>query len=160
MIELRKRASLVVRATLVVGWIAVMLTPGYGQMPGRQGHNVVQPTTIWQWPYDPALMLYWFPWYSPCYPFASCLAYQQFQRQERRRERLEELRKPQPSPATSGSENRGGLTAGLGISGVPPRTNDADVVPGYLGSGQIREEYRESGELLPEFMDGSIGPRR
>lgn len=153
-----KCASLVARAILVVGWIAVVLTPGYGQMPVRQSHTVVQP--VWEWSYDPALMLYWFPWFRPCYPFASCLAYQQFQLQERRRERLEELRKPQPPPAAFGGENWGGLTAGRGISGMPPRTNDADVVPGYVGSGQIREEYRESGELLPEFMDGSIGPRR
>ena len=51
------------------------------------------------------------------------------------------------------------MAAVTGISGVPPRTNDADVVPGYLGSGQIRDKYRESGALLPEFMDGSIGPR-
>ena len=144
-------ASLVFRAAVLVGFNAVIVSPGYSQMPVGRGQIVIQPVPTWVWPYDPALMPYWGSWYSPCYPFASCSAYQQFQIQERRRERLEELRREQPtSPA-------------LGINtwrGQVPSTNDANVQPDYLGSGQIRGEHRKSGEFLPEFLEGKVHPSR
>ena len=139
------------RAALVVGFIAVVVSRGYSQMPVERAQGVVQPVPGWVLPYDPALMPYWAPWYSPCYPFASCSAYRQFQIQERRRERLEELRREQPTPPALGIDTW--------RSQVLP-TNDADVQPGYLGSGQIRDEHRKSGEFLPEFLEGKVRPSR
>jgi hypothetical protein len=89
--------------------------------------------------------------YGPCYPFASCSAYQQFQILERRRERSEELAREQ-SPQTRNDfplNPRGGEAA---------ITSDADVQPDFLESGQIRDEYHDSGDLLPEFVDGRGRP--
>ena len=156
-----KCASLVARGTVVASLFAVFVAPGYSQMRVGRTQTVIRPAPTWGWAYDPALMPYWTPWYSPCYPFASCSAYQQFQLQERRRQRIEELRREPPPPLPSfGKENREGLTAGRGMGQAPPRPNDADVQPRYRESGHIREKYRESGELLPEFLDGSLRPPR
>src|SRR5262245_39396012 len=100
------------------------------------GQTVIVPAQVymqpgpWASPYGPTVMPYWGYWYSPCYPFASCMAYQQFQILERRQERWEDLRRGQqshpPSPISMGSTT------------VP--LNDMDVKP----------EYRGSGEYLPE----------
>ena len=102
---------------------------------------------FWMWPYDTALP-YANPWYSPCYPFASCAAYRQFQLQERRRERFAELRREQPSPPPVQLDAWRGAAARQ----VAP-TNDADVQPAYVESGRIREEHRHSGEYLQEFLN-------
>jgi hypothetical protein len=107
------------------------------------------------WVYGFAPMPYWGYWYSPCYPFASCWAYQQFQTLERRRERFEELaRAQQPAP-----QHRNGFPLGR-RSGEPTTSADAAMQPGYAGSGQIRDRYLESGDFLPEFLNGRVRPYR
>ena len=93
----------------------------------------------WAWPYGPAVMPYWGYWYSPCYPFASCIAYQQFLILERRQERWEELRRGQQQAAVP-------IPAGA----VTAAVNNTDVRPQYKGSG----------EYLPEFLDGTVRPGR
>ena len=134
---MRKKPSLVIPlAALLAGTLSV---PAYGQ-------TVVVPVQVYMqpapgaWPYGPTGMPYWGYWYSPCYPFASCMAYQQFQILERRQERWEELRRGQQSQASAP------IPAGAARAPV----NDADVRPEYKGSG----EYR------PEFLDGKVRPGR
>ena len=45
--------KLVLHAALVVGFIVVAVSPGYGQMAVTRGQIVVQPAPAWIWPYDP-----------------------------------------------------------------------------------------------------------
>ena len=106
----------------------------------------------WEWGYGPAPMPYWsYYWYSPCYPFASCSSYQQFQALEKRRERFDALGREQtPRPRT-----RDGFPLG---SGGGTTASEADVQPDYAGSGKIREQYRKSGEFLPDFLSGKVRP--
>ena len=153
--------SLGFRAALIGGFATVVVSTGYSQMTLGRSQIVVQPVPTWAWPYGPLPMPYpyWGPWYSPCYPFASCWAYQQFQIQERRRERLEELRRGQPPAPGLGVETGRGLGADRGLSQMLP-SSDADIQPNYLGSGQIRDEYRQSGKFLPQFLEGNVRPSR
>jgi hypothetical protein len=148
------RGSLMVRTSLLAALAAMGPGPGYGQVPMR-GLTAVQPVIIWGWPYDPALMQ-WGYWYSPCYPFVSCSAYQQFQLWERRQERLDQLRHGHPMPAPAGIQNKGAAMPGRATRA----TNDADVRPDYIESGRIRDQYARSGEVLPEFLDRPAGPSR
>src|SRR5215470_17813488 len=96
---MRKRSSRAVSlALLAAGALSVA---AYGQTAIAPGQLYMQPAP-WPWPYGPTLLPYWSYWYSPCYPFASCIAYQQFQMLERRQERWYELRRgPQPRAAES-----------------------------------------------------------
>jgi hypothetical protein len=112
--------------------------PAYGQTAAVQA-QIMQSVPMGS-PWGPAVFPYWGYWYSPCYPFASCLAYQQFQMLERRQERWEELRRgAQPRAAES-----------VPVRAATPPVNDADVKP----------EYKGSGEFLPEFLDGRVRPGR
>jgi len=106
------------------------------------GQTVIVPPqpAPWAWPYGTTVMPYWGYWHSPCYPFASCMAYQQFQILERRQERWEKLRRGQESQASAP------ISAGAPTAPV----NDANVKPAYKGSG----------EYLPEFLDGRVRPGR
>ncbi len=144
-----KRTSLVVRTILFVGLATVPAVYGQTNMP---------PAPVWGWPYD--AMPYWGYWYSPCYPFASCAAYLQFQILERRRERFEELRREEQPPASVGMQTWGGLAAGRGRGQVIKPTDETDVQPDYIGSGQLRDEHQGSGDFLPEFLDGRVRPSR
>jgi hypothetical protein len=121
---------------------------GYGQV-----RVVLVP--MWGWPYAPALLPYGGHWYSPCYPFASCSPYQ-FQILERRRERSEELARVQQPPV--GAQTRHGFP--IGRTGGTKTPSDADVQPDYKRSGQIRDQYQKSGDFLPEFLNGRVGPSR
>jgi len=142
-----KRCALILLGTLVgLGGAA------NGQTSAAPNQFFVQ--QFWMWPYDPALP-YASPWYSPCYPFASCAAYRQFQLQERRREHFAELRREHPSPPPVQFD----AARGAGPRQVAP-TNDAEVQPAYVGSGRIREEHRRSGEYLQEFLNRQSGPVR
>jgi hypothetical protein len=151
--------NFVSRGTLVVTIMALSVGAGHSQMPATRTPVVVQATPLWMWPYDPALIPYWGIWYSPCYPFASCAASQQFRLQERRRERLEEFRREQPPAPALGLDAQRGFGIYPGQGHVPP-TSDADVQPDYLGSGRIRDEHHRSGEYLPDFLNGKARPSR
>jgi hypothetical protein len=107
------------------------------------------------WPYDPTLMPYGGYWNSPCYPFASCWTYQQFQIQERRRERFEELARGQQPP----TQARSGFPLNR-RDGEAETLTDADVQPAFIESGQVRGEYQQSGDFLPEFLNGKGRSRR
>lgn len=128
---------------------------GYGQTPAERGPINVQAVPGWGWPYGAASMPYWGYWYSPCYPFASCSAYQQFQMLERRRERFEEMARGQQAPP----QTRNGFPLGR-RNGEAKGSNDAGVRPAYVGSGQLRDQYQETGDFLPEFLDGRVRPSR
>ena len=123
-------------ALLAAGTLSV---PAYGQSAIVLAQVYMQPAP-WAWPWGSTVVPYWGYWYSPCYPFASCLAYQQFQILERRQERWEELRRGQQPQAAMPIPARA-ATAPL---------NDADVRP----------EYKGSGEYVPEFLDGRVRPGR
>lgn len=140
----------------LVAWTILLI--GLVTVPAVHGWTNVPPAPMWGWPYDPMLMPYWGYWYSPCYPFASCAAYLQFQILERRQERLEELRRGEQPPASVGTQTSDGLAAGRGRAARP--TDETHVQPGYIGSGQVRHEYQGSGEFLPEFLDGRVRPSR
>jgi hypothetical protein len=144
-----KRTSTVVRTILLAGVVTLAALPGYGQSPAAHGQMNLQPAPAWGWLYDPALTPYW---YSPCYPFASCTAYQQFQILERRRERLQELRREQQPRASIGIQTPGGFAT------TP--TDEAEIRPGYIESGQIRDEYQGSGDILPELLERRVRPSR
>jgi hypothetical protein len=152
-----QRTSLVVQAILFSGLVTVLPATGYGQTPIR-GQTNLRLAPVWGWPYDPTLMPYWGYWYSPCYPFASCWAYQQFQILERRQERWQELgREQQPPPV--GIQTWGGFPAARGRAHATTPSDGADVQPDYAGSGQIQDQYQRSGDFLPEFLDGRVRPR-
>lgn len=146
MSAMRRLVFRIVWTSLFAGLLTMAAFPGHAQIPGR-GPML--------WPYDPALMPYGGYWYSPCYPFASCWTYQQFQIQERRRERFEELAREQQAPP----QNRSGfpLTRHVGEAKPPAAAN---VQPAYVESGQVRDEYQQSGDFLPEFLNGTGRSRR
>ena len=147
---IKRHGSLLVGTVLLGALLTVEPGNGHGQTLMDRAQIPVR-----GWIYGFAPMPYWGYWYSPCYPFASCSAYQQFQTLERRRERFEELaRAPQPAP-----QNRNDFPLGRG-SGEPTTSTDADVQPGYVGSGQIRDRYLESGDFRPEFLNGRVHPSR
>ena len=121
-------------ALLAAGMLSI---PAWGQTTIVPAQVYMQPAP-WAWPWGPAVLPYWGYWYSPCYPFASCLAYQQFQTLERRQERWEELRRgQQPQAAVP----------------IPARAATAPV-----NDADVRPEYKGSGEYLPEFLDGRVRP--
>jgi hypothetical protein len=153
------RASLMVRTVLLTALAAVGAGLEYGQVPTVHAQTTMRPAIVWVWPDDGALMQ-WGYWYSPCYPFVSCSAYQQFQILERRRERLEELRRGQEAPPTVGVRNKGATVADRDSGQATRQTNDADVRPDYIGSGRILDEYAGSGDFLPEFLDRTVRPSR
>jgi hypothetical protein len=134
---MRKRPLWVVPLGLLVA--GTLCIPAYGQTVIVPAQVYIQPAP-WAWPYGPAVVPYGSYWYGPCYPFASCMAYQQFQILERRQERWEELRRRQQSHASAP------IPAGAATAPV----NETDVRP----------EYKGSGEYLPEFLDGSVRPGR
>jgi hypothetical protein len=123
-----------VRTILLAGFVTAMACPARGE------------------PYDPPPMPYRAHGYGRCYPFASCASYRQFQILEQRRQQSEELRRKQQSPVTFGKSPQGGQST------TP--TDEAEVQPDYIGSGQIRDQYQESGETLPEFLDRGVLPSR
>ena len=131
---MRKRSSRAVSlALLAAGALSVA---AYGQTAIAPAQVYMQPAP-WPWPYGP-IVPYWGYWYSPCYPFASCMAYQQFQILERRQERWNELRRgPQAQAAAP----------------IPARAATAPV-----NDSDVRPEYKGSGEYLPEFLDGRVRP--
>ena len=142
----------VVRAVLLAGSVTVMAGLGYGQTTAVQTQFNIQLAPAWGWPYYPMVVPYWGYWYSPCYPFASCVAYQQFQILERRRERQEELSRSQQPPASVGIQTRVGVST--------PQSDEAQMQPEYVGTGQIREQYQRSGDFLPGALDGRVRPSR
>lgn len=139
---MNKATLSVVRAVLLAGSVTVMAGLGYGQNTADQRQFNLQLAPMLGWPYDPVVVPYWGYWYSPCYPFASCVAYQQFQILERRRERQEELSRGQQPPASVGIQTRVGVPT--------PQSDEAQIQPEYAGTGRIREQYQRSGEFLPE----------
>ena len=121
-------------ALLAAGTLSI---PAYGQTAAVPAQIYMQ-SVPWASPLGPTVLPYWGYWYSPCYPFASCMTYQQFQILERRQERWDELRRgPQLRAAES-----------VPARAATPPVNDADVKP----------EYKGSGEYLPEFLDGRVRP--
>jgi len=129
------------------------------QVPTVRAQTTMQPVITWGWPYDPMLVR-WAYWYSPCYPFVSWSAYDQFQVWERRQERFEELRRGQQTLPSVGMQNKGATVADRDGGRARSSTNDADVRPDYIDSGRIRDQYAVSGEVLPEFLDCSVRPFR
>lgn len=149
-------SALPLAGTILLGALAAAEPGnGYGQSPAGRGQINVQAAPGWGWPYGAASMPYWGYWYSPCYPFASCSAYQQFQMLERRRDRFDELARGQQLPP----QTRNGLPLPR-RNGEAKRSNDPDVRPAYVGSGQLRDQYQETGDFLPEFLDGRVRPSR
>ena len=138
--------------TVLLGAL-LTVAPGSGYAQALMDRGQIQPAPGWGYGFAP--IPYWSYWYNPCYPFASCWAYQQFQMFERRRERFEELaRAPQPGPP---------IPSGLPLghrSAEATSSDDGDVQPAYFGSGRIRDGYRKSGDFLPEFLDGRVRPSR
>src|SRR5262245_20200217 len=118
--DMRNRPSSLFPVALLAGMFSVS---AYAQ-------TVIVPAP-WAWPYGPTVMPYWGYWYGPCYPFASCMAYQQFQILERRQERWEALRRGQPSQESMSSPVAAAITP--------------------VNDNEVRPEYKGSGEYLPEF---------
>jgi hypothetical protein len=115
----------------------------------------------WGWPYDPAMWPYplypGYYWYTPCYPFVSCAEYLHQRSLDRRRRRMEDLGKPDERRLPPvGIETWGGLPANQRRRADAPRTRDDQVQPGYESFGQVRPEYRGSGDFLPEFLEGRV----
>jgi hypothetical protein len=149
---MRRLAAPIVRAILLSVPIMLVAPSGYGQSPVHEQIDVQVAQAV-GWPYDATMAPYGGSWYVPCYPFASCLAYRQFQTQERRRERFEQLL--QERPPADRKEPWGASAAARGKGHATTSIDDAQVQPGYIGSGQIRDQYRGSGDFLPHFRDGA-----
>jgi len=126
---MRKRPASLFLVALLAGLFSVVAL----------GQTVIVPAP-WALPYGPTVMPYGGYWYSPCYPFASCAAYQQFQILERRQERWDELRRRQQSQAS------------------PSIPSAAAIAP--VNNVDVRPEYKGSGEYLPEFLSGKVRPGR
>ena len=89
-------------------------------------------------------------WLYPCFPFASCMALQQYRSDERRKKRS------QPKPvfgqgASPVDEAMEAWRAGLRPATEPFRTDEQLIVPAFRGHSLIRPEYQKAGSLLPEF---------
>lgn len=100
----------------------------------------------------PALPYPGYLFYSPCYPFATCAAFYQYQSLMRRKQRLQRLRDQ--------SEQRA-----FGISPLTQqrnakfhRTDESEILPGIRSYSQIRPEYKGVGEYLPEFLEKKTSP--
>jgi len=111
------------------------------------------PTVLYVQPI-PYLDLWYGGW--PCYP-GPCMSYQQFKIWERRLERERELGQPPPSPPPMGIE-AWHAWPGNALRRVP-EADPANAVAQYEESGRVKEEYRDSGEFLPEFLEGRARPR-
>jgi hypothetical protein len=127
-----KRTSTVVWTILLAGIVTAMAGPVRAE------------------PYDPTLIPH--RAYGRCYPFASCVAYRQFQILEQRRQQSEDLRRRQQPPASIGIQTPGSFAT------TP--TDEAEIQPDYIESGQIRDEYQGSGEILPELLERRVRPSR
>lgn len=73
---------------------------------------------------------------APCYPYVSCAAYQRFEQQERRRERMHELAREQARRAEPPKPLR-----------IAP-ANAENIRPEFSNSGAAREEFSQSGKPL------------
>ena len=149
-----RQASLTI-VTLVVGQVgceqprAVADTPNRLSIELSAGYIWSPEPYLW---HDPRYAGYY--WYSPCYPFASCAAFLQYQRLERRRERFQALQREgeRKSPEV-GIETWGGWPENYQRRATAPRTAEAEIQPEYRSSSQTRPEYDEAGEFLPDFLE-------
>ena len=134
------------RNVSLAGFLTLITCPGYGQVPAAR-------FPMWGWPYGPTSPPNGVYWSNPCYPFCSP---SQFQIPERRRERAEELAREQTQPAEPLTQYSFPASHGFGAK----TPTDADVQPDYRGSGNIRDQFRKSGDFRPEFLDGKVRPSR
>ena len=147
------------RVTLTVYRAVVTLVAalGFEQFGHAQVMAVQMPLPgdpmIGLYPVYPGFPIYPGIWVSPCYPYATCTAYRQQQVFESRQERVRQLRRD--------SEQRAAALQSNPAHDVNRAPADIDQIqPQYLGTSQRRPQYERSGEYLPEFLDGRLGPGR
>ena len=92
-------------------------------------------------------------WMYPCFPYANCLAFQQFQRFDR--QHRQRLQKPEPvfgpEAPMVGSETMEAWRAGLQPAIEPFRTDEREIHPEYLDRSLVRPEFEGVGRVLPQF---------
>jgi hypothetical protein len=102
---------------------------------------------VWPIPAYPGIQ-----WMYPCFPYVNCMAFQQFQRLDRHRQRLQ---KPEPvfGPEASvvGSEMMDAWRAGLQPAIEPFRTEEREILPEHLDRSLVRPEFEGVGRVLPQF---------
>lgn len=87
--------------------------------------------------------------YSPCYPFANCIVFHQYQSLVRRQQRAQRQQRNQ----SAGQPVFGGIPAFAQQQTQKSfRTNENEILPEIRGYSQIRSEYKGVGEYLPEFL--------
>lgn len=95
--------------------------------------------------HSPPYLGYWF--HSPCYPFATCAAFHQYQSNIRREQRLRRLRDQSEQRAFNVLPFTQQRNTKL------YRTDENEILPGVRGYSQIRPEYKDAGVYLPEFLE-------
>jgi hypothetical protein len=129
---------------------------GFGQFGHAQAvvqMDVSGDPMIGSYLFYPGFPIYPGIWVSPCYPYATCMAYRQQQVLESRQERLRQLRWE--------SEQRAAALQSNPAHAVNRAPADVDQIQRqYLGASQRRPQYESSGEYLPEFLDGRLRPGR
>lgn len=95
---------------------------------------------------------YWF--HSPCYPFATCAAFHQYQSNMRREQRLRRLRDQSEQKAF------GVLPFTQQRNTKLYRTDENEILPGARGYSQIRSEYKDAGEYRSEFLEKPTSAER
>lgn len=88
-----------------------------------------------------------YSFYSPCYPFVTCVVFHQYRLIMKRKQRLQRLRERNRQRASESS-----FIGRIGRQHTAScQINENEILPGFRDYGQIRPEYRDSGDYLPEF---------
>lgn len=121
--------------------------------PGRCADARVHAPLVFVHP-SPYLDLWYGGW--PCY-IGPCMSYEEFRMWERRLERERERARPPERPSPMGIE-AWHAWPGNAMRRMP-EGDPANATAEYGESGRVKEEYEDSGEFLPEFLEGRVRPR-
>lgn len=144
--------------SLVTGSVSMYANRAISSDLHTEGRMIVQIGSGVREPYDPFIfhsppyLGHWF--HSPCYPFASCAAFHQYQSNIRREQRLRRLRDQSEQRAFDVLPFAQQRNAKL------YRTDENEILPKVRGYSQIRPEYKDAGEYLPEFLEKPTSAER
>lgn len=119
------------------------------------GRLALQLSTGWNTFYSPFMypqaLFYPYPLFvNPCYPYAHCGAFNQYQLLQERRNRLEKFHGQNTKQRKFTFDQ---LALEYQRRGKLYRTNENEIVPAHKGDSKIKPEFRDSGAFLPAFLE-------
>lgn len=144
--------------SLVTGSVSLCANRANSNDLHAQGRMIIQIGSGVREPYDSFIfhsspyLGHWF--HSPCYPFASCVAFHQYQSNIRREQRLRRLRDQSEQKALDVLPFTQQRNTRL------YRTDENQILPELRGYSQIRPEYKDAGGYLPEFPEKATPAQR